>query len=171
MSSKFQSKSIFLLVGVLDLLLNFPGYHRWRFTSVLRIILKIIVSLIWVVILPILYAHSFDGAPDFLKDMMPFLKEVDGVPPFYILAVALYMLPNILTAALFIFPMLRRWIENSDWHIIRLLLWWSQVLVFPCYFLSFPFLFSCFFLSGWTVSTNGAFFPHLFLIVCGAKLK
>ncbi|GAB2283143.1 Callose synthase 5 [Dionaea muscipula] len=24
------------------------------------------------------------------------------------------------------FPMLRRWIENSDWLIVRFLLWWSQ---------------------------------------------
>ncbi|KAG4970806.1 hypothetical protein JHK85_037227 [Glycine max] len=31
------------------------------------------------------------------------------------------------TAVLFLFPMLRRWIENSDWHIVRFFLWWSQV--------------------------------------------
>ncbi|PHU00377.1 Callose synthase 3 [Capsicum chinense] len=49
-----------------------------------------------------------------------------GIPPLYLMAVAVYLLPNLLTAALFIFPMLRRWIENSDWLVVRFLLWWSQ---------------------------------------------
>ncbi|XP_062096562.1 callose synthase 5 [Humulus lupulus] len=115
-----------LLQSILDLFLNFPGYHRWKSTDVLRNLLKIIVSLAWVVILPLFYVHSFKGAPVQIRDMLSFLKQVNGVPPFYILAVAIYLLPNVLAAALFIFPMLRRWIENSDWHIIRFLLWWSQ---------------------------------------------
>ncbi|XP_073100509.1 callose synthase 5-like [Elaeis guineensis] len=42
------------------------------------------------------------------------------------MAVMLYMLPNMLGGILFIFSNDRRWIENSDWHIVRLLLWWSQ---------------------------------------------
>ncbi|EXB36810.1 Callose synthase 5 [Morus notabilis] len=117
-----------LLQSILDLFLNFPGYHRWKFTDALRNILKIIVSLAWVVILPMFYVHSFKGAaPAQIRDMLSFLKQINGVPPLYILAVAVYLLPNLLVAALFILPMLRRWIENSDWHIIRFLLWWSQI--------------------------------------------
>ncbi|XVF16975.1 hypothetical protein REPUB_Repub10bG0077100 [Reevesia pubescens] len=114
------------LQGVLDLFLNFPGYHRWKFTDVMRNILKIIVSLAWVIVLPLFYVRAFSFAPDRLKDVLSFLPKVKGISPLYIMAVALYLLPNLLAAALFIFPMLRRWIENSDWHIIRLLLWWSQ---------------------------------------------
>jgi hypothetical protein len=72
--------------------------------------------------------HSFAGAPDFIKKLLSFVHEMKGIPPYYILAVAVYLIPNVLAAFLFLFPMLRRWIENSDWHIIRLLLWWSQVL-------------------------------------------
>lgn len=116
-------------LGILDLALNFPGYHGWRFTDVLRNFLKVIVSLFWVVALPLFYVHSFKGAPDFIKDMLSFTDKIKGIPPLYMLAVAVYLLPNLLAAILFLFPMLRRWIENSDWHIIRLLLWWSQVLV------------------------------------------
>jgi callose synthase len=90
-------------------------------------VLKIIVSLAWAIILPLCYVHSFKVAPDKIKDLLSFFKEVKDIPALYLLAVAVYMLPNILAAALFIFPMLRRWIENSDWLIIRFLLWWSQV--------------------------------------------
>lgn len=114
--------------GTLDLFLNFPGYHRWKFTDVLRNLLKIFVSVAWATILPMFYVHSFKGTPNQIRDMLSFLKQINGVPPLYILAVSVYLLPNLLVAALFIFPMLRRWIENSDWHIIRFLLWWSQVI-------------------------------------------
>ncbi|GMN30383.1 hypothetical protein TIFTF001_002769 [Ficus carica] len=115
-----------LLQSILDLFLNFPGYHRWKFTDVLRNFLKMIVSVAWAIILPMFYVHSFTVAPAQIRDMLSFLKQINGVPPLYILAVAVYLLPNLLVAALFILPMLRRWIENSDWHIIRFLLWWSQ---------------------------------------------
>ncbi|KAL0903557.1 hypothetical protein M5K25_027945 [Dendrobium thyrsiflorum] len=116
------------LEGQLDLFLNFPGYHRWKFTAVMRNVLKTIISLAWAVILPLLYMRS--GSPITLPvDLHKWLGQVKGLPPLYLMAVALYMLPNLLAAVLFVFPMLRRWIENSDWHVIRFLLWWSQVLL------------------------------------------
>ncbi|XP_052191392.1 callose synthase 5 isoform X2 [Diospyros lotus] len=114
------------LQSMLDLILNFPGYHRWKFTDVMRNILKIVVSLAWSIILLLSYSFNFQVLPDSLKNSVPFLNNVKGVPKLYIFTVAIYLLPNFLSAALFIFPMLRRWIENSDWHIIRFLLWWSQ---------------------------------------------
>jgi len=115
-------------LGILDLILNFPGYHRWKFVDVLRNILKVIVTLFWVIILPLFYVNSFKEAPGGLKQFLPFFTQIKGIPPLYIMAVILYLLPNLLAAILFLFPMLRRWIENSDWHIVRFVLWWSQVL-------------------------------------------
>lgn len=112
--------------GVLDLVLNFPGYHRWRFSNVLRNILKILVGLAWTVILPLCYVQSTTVVPAEIRNLISFLPEVKGIPPLYIMAVGIYLLPNVLAAVLFIFPMLRRWIESSDWHIVRFLLWWSQ---------------------------------------------
>nr|KYP67853.1 Callose synthase 5 [Cajanus cajan] len=127
LSSIFITASILrLLQSILDLILNFPGYHRWKFTDVLRNILKVFVSLFWVIILPLFYVHSFNGAPEGLKQLLSFFNQIKGIPPLYMLAVALYLVPNLLTAILFLFPMLRRWIENSDWLIVRLFLWWSQ---------------------------------------------
>ncbi|KAF7840107.1 callose synthase 5 [Senna tora] len=133
----FDLSSIFItaailrfLQSILDLILNFPGYHRWRFSDLLRNILKIIISLAWAIVLPLFYVNSFHSAPQSIKNLLSFAKEIKGIPPLYIIAVALYMLPNLLAAVLFLFPMLRRWIENSDWHIVRLLLWWSQPRVY-----------------------------------------
>ncbi|KAK8275168.1 hypothetical protein V6Z12_D10G119800 [Gossypium hirsutum] len=130
-SSIFITAAILRFIqSVLDLAINFPGYHRWRFTDVLRNVLKIVVSIAWVIILPLFYVRELSFVPENVKDMLSFLNQVKGISPLYVMAVALYLLPNLLTAALFIFPMLRRWIENSDWHIIRLLLWWSQPRVY-----------------------------------------
>ncbi|XP_022947858.1 callose synthase 5 [Cucurbita moschata] len=127
LSSIFITAAILrLLQSILDLALNFPGFHRWKFTDVLRNILKVIVSLAWAIVLPLCYLHTFKMVSNKFRDVLSFLNSLRGIPPLYIVAVALYLLPNLLAAALFLFPMLRRWIENSDWHIIRFLLWWSQ---------------------------------------------
>ncbi|CAA0830218.1 Callose synthase 5 [Striga hermonthica] len=116
-----------LLQSILDIVLNFPGFLRWKFTTVLRSVLKIIVSLAWSIILPLCYLVQIKSSSfSQIKDVLSFLDRLKGVPAFYIMAVAIYLLPNLLAAVLFVFPMLRRWIENSDWHIIRFLLWWSQ---------------------------------------------
>lgn len=117
----------------MDFVLNFPGYLRWKFTDVLRNFLKIVVSLAWSITLPVCYVLQGDS-PLFgkMKDILPFLGKVKGVPPLYIMVVSAYLLPNLLAAVFFIFPMLRRWIENSDWLIIRFLLWWSQASN-PCF--------------------------------------
>ncbi|PKA65497.1 Callose synthase 4 [Apostasia shenzhenica] len=110
---------------LLDLLLNFPGYHRSKCTAVMRNVLKMTASLAWAVVLPLLYLHS--SSPISLSVVVKkWLGQVKGVPPLYMMAVALYVLPNLIAAMLFIFPMLRRCIESSDWHIIRFFLWWSQ---------------------------------------------
>eukprot|EP00257_Ricinus_communis_P021658 XP_015581193.1 callose synthase 5 isoform X2 [Ricinus communis] len=114
------------LQSILDLILNFPGFHRWQFADVMRNVLKIIVSLAWLVILPMCYLNAFNLSRSRIKESLSFLREVKDIPPLYIVAVIVYLIPNILAAALFIFPMFRRWIENSDWLLIRLLLWWSQ---------------------------------------------
>ena len=95
----------------------------------LRNVLKILVSLAWAILLPLFYVHSF-VAPNKIRDVLSKVDEVKGAPTLYVMVVILYLLPNLLAAVLFIFPMLRRWIENSDWHVIRLLLWWSQVYIY-----------------------------------------
>ncbi|KAL2241247.1 UNVERIFIED_CONTAM: Callose synthase 5 [Sesamum indicum] len=128
LASIFVTAAILRLVqSILDLVLNFPGYLRWKFTSVLRNILKIVVSLAWCIILPLTYSiqSNFTLFAQ-LRTYLSFLGNLKGLPPLYVMAVALYLLPNLLAAILFVFPMLRRWIENSDWLIIRFLLWWSQ---------------------------------------------
>ncbi|KAG6470927.1 hypothetical protein ZIOFF_072015 [Zingiber officinale] len=126
-SSIFITAAILrLLQSILDLVLNFPGYHRWKFTDVSRNVLKILVSLAWAIILPLSYTDSaWIKLP--WNNIGQYLHQLNGIPPLYIAAVLLYLLPNVLNGFLFLFPMLRRWMENSDWGVVRMLLWWSQI--------------------------------------------
>ncbi|XP_071706076.1 callose synthase 5-like isoform X3 [Rutidosis leptorrhynchoides] len=115
--------------SILDIVLNPPGFRRLRITDILRLFLKIIGSLGWCIVLPLFYAQQAD--PDALlfgqlKNYISFLDNLKGIPPLYLMAVGLYLLPNLLAATLFVFPMVRRWIENSDWLIVRFFLWWSH---------------------------------------------
>ncbi|CAN8244009.1 unnamed protein product [Cochlearia groenlandica] len=110
------------LKSLLDLILYFPGFHKQKCTDVLRNVLKIVANLAWCIAMPHCYVQSASFAPGWLS----FLPKVEGVPPLYIMVVVLYSLPSMLAAFMFIFPKLLRWIEKKDWHIFRLLLWWSQ---------------------------------------------
>ncbi|VAI63956.1 unnamed protein product [Triticum turgidum subsp. durum] len=51
-------------------------------------------------------------------------------PSLYILAVVVYLSPNMLAATLFIFPVLRRFLEKSNLKVVALIMWWSQPRLF-----------------------------------------
>ncbi|KAF8404369.1 hypothetical protein HHK36_009252 [Tetracentron sinense] len=99
----------------------------WSGTSPLDVFRKDILYSVSSIFITAAFLRFLQMAPEKIKDVMSWLRQVKGIPPLYIMAVVIYLLPNLLAGVLFIFPMLRRWIENSDWHIIRFLLWWSQV--------------------------------------------
>lgn len=116
----------FYILGFLDLILNFPGYHRCGFMDVMRTLLKLVVSIVWVILLSVTYGSSI-LLPKQIRASMRGIPQSMSIPIPYLLAVVLYLLPNLLSAVLFLFPMMRRLIENSDWLVVRLLLWWAQV--------------------------------------------
>lgn len=96
-----------------------------KFKQILRYILKVVVAAVWVNILPVCYAHTWEHPTGLIKT---FKSRVSGwnFPSLYILAVVVYLLPNALATILFLFPMLRRYIENLNWHIFTILTWWQQ---------------------------------------------
>ncbi|KAJ7565707.1 hypothetical protein O6H91_02G072000 [Diphasiastrum complanatum] len=126
-SSIFITAAILrLLQGVLDILFNFNAYHSLKFTGMLRLLLKLVVAAAWVIVLSVLYVHSWDHPGGLLKTIKSWIGHRWKSASLYISAVVIYLLPNVLGALFFLFPMMRRWIENSNWRIVRLLLWWSQ---------------------------------------------
>ncbi|KAG7551365.1 1-3-beta-glucan synthase subunit FKS1-like domain-1 [Arabidopsis thaliana x Arabidopsis arenosa] len=126
LSSIFITASFLLVLqSLLDLTLNFPGFHRWKFPDLLRNILKIIFSTLWCLLLTICYAQSASNHPGKLQQCLSFLPQVKWIPSLSSMIV-IYLIPNMLEAIMFSFPMIQSRIEISDRRIYRLLLWWSQ---------------------------------------------
>ncbi|XP_057853796.2 callose synthase 5 [Cryptomeria japonica] len=122
--------SLRLIQGILDVFMNFQAYNSTRITVLIRLVVKPVVAVAWVIILLLCYVHTWEKPPGILKTIQMWIGYRGKMPSLYISAVVIYLLPNILSAAFFVFPLLRRWIEKSDWHIIRFLLWWSQTRIY-----------------------------------------
>jgi len=113
------------LQAILDIIFSWKARQSMKFKQLLRYILKVVVAAAWVIILPACYAHTWEHPTGLIKSFQNWVRGWN-FPSLYILAVAIYLLPNALAAILFLFPMLRRYIENSNWHIFTILTWWQQ---------------------------------------------
>ena len=126
---------------MLDIALNFKAYHSFKLSNMLRLSLKLVIAVAWVIALPICYVHSWENPTGIIKVIKDWLRETGKIPSLYITVVIIYLLPNVLGAVLFLLPSLRTKIEKSNWKIFQFLLWWSQVSFLHChYFYSQKFI-------------------------------
>jgi callose synthase len=102
----------------------------------LRYILKLISAAAWVVVLPVTYAYTWENPTGLARTIKSWLGDGGNQPSLYLLAVAIYLAPNLLSALLFLFPVVRRALERSDFKVLHFMMWWSQVL----FYLAFLFL-------------------------------
>jgi hypothetical protein len=101
----------------------------------LRYVLKAISAAGWVVVLPVAYAYSWKNPPGFAQTIKSWFGNSPSSPSLFILAVLIYLSPNMLSTVLFLFPFIRRFLEKSNLKIVMLMMWWSQVC--RCMFLNF----------------------------------
>ncbi|KAI9400626.1 hypothetical protein POPTR_001G012200v4 [Populus trichocarpa] len=93
----------------------------------LRFILKVVSAAAWVVVLPVTYAYTWDDKPPgFAQTIKGWFGNGFSSPSLFILAVVIYLAPNMLAAVLFLFPFIRRFLERSNYRIVMLMMWWSQ---------------------------------------------
>ena len=111
------------------------------FARKLRYVLKLLSATAWVVILPVTYAYSWASPTGLARIIKGWLGNGQNQPSLYILAVLIYLAPNMLVAILFIFPFIRRSLESSNVKVITFMMWWSQVI--------FPSIILCRLLHGW----------------------
>lgn len=94
----------------------------------LRYVLKVLSAAAWVVILPVTYAYTWKkNPPGFAQTIKSWFGNNSSSPSLFIMAVVLYLAPNILAALLFLFPFIRRVLERSNYKIVMLTMWWAQV--------------------------------------------
>ncbi|KAM0855378.1 hypothetical protein ACQ4PT_049810 [Festuca glaucescens] len=112
------------LQATLEIILNWKAWSSLVCSQMMRHVLKFVVSIGWLIILPVTYSSSIQnptGLVKFFSNWINFQSQ-----SIYNFAVALYMLPNIFSALFFIFLPIRRALERSNSRIVRFLLWWTQ---------------------------------------------
>ncbi|KAK6259379.1 hypothetical protein SCA6_013853 [Theobroma cacao] len=114
-----------LLQATLDIILSLNAWRSLKITQILRYLLKFAVAAVWAVVLPIGYSSSVQNPTGLVKFFSSWAKDWRN-ESFYNYAVAIYLIPNILAAILFLLPPLRKAMERSNWRIITFIMWWAQ---------------------------------------------
>ncbi|XP_057954435.1 callose synthase 3 [Malania oleifera] len=112
--------------AVLDAILSWKSRESMSFHVKLRYILKIVSAAAWVIVLPVTYAYTWENPPGFAQTIKSWFGNNSKSPSLFILAVVIYLSPNMLAAILFLFPFIRRFLERSNYRIVMLMMWWSQ---------------------------------------------
>lgn len=107
--------------------MSWRARHGMSLHVKLRYILKVVSAAAWVVVLPVTYACSWDNPPGLARTIKSWFANGQSASTLYILAVVIYLAPNMLAALLFTVPLLRRHLERSNNKIMMLMMWWSQV--------------------------------------------
>uniref|UniRef100_A0A0D9VN45 1,3-beta-glucan synthase n=1 Tax=Leersia perrieri TaxID=77586 RepID=A0A0D9VN45_9ORYZ len=113
--------------AILDIILSWKARRSMPLAGKLRYILKLISAAAWVVVLPVTYAYTWENPTGLAKTIKSWLGDGQNQPSLYILAVVIYLAPNMLSAALFLFPVLRRALERSNLKVVTFMMWWSQI--------------------------------------------
>ncbi|GFY98931.1 glucan synthase-like 3 [Actinidia rufa] len=118
------------IIAVLDFILSWKSRRSMSFHVKLRYVLKVVSAAAWVIILPITYAYTWENPPGFAQTIKSWFGSNSKAPSLFILATVIYLSPNMLAAILFLFPFIRRFLERSNYRVVMLMMWWSQVCVF-----------------------------------------
>ncbi|WRX34228.1 Glycosyl transferase [Theobroma cacao] len=113
--------------AVLDVILSWKAQQSMSFHVKLRYILKVLSAAAWVIVLPVTYAYTWDDPSGFARTIQSWFGNTSNSPSLFILAVVIYLSPNMLAAMLFLFPFIRRFLESSHYKIVMLMMWWSQI--------------------------------------------
>lgn len=118
---------LLIFVAVLDIIMSWKARQSMTLHVQLRYILKAVTAAAWVIVLPVTYAYSWDNASGFAQTIKGWFGNGSSSPSLFLLAILIYLSPNMLSVVLFLFPFIRRGLERSDYKIVRFIMWWSQV--------------------------------------------
>ncbi|GFY98957.1 glucan synthase-like 12 [Actinidia rufa] len=118
-----------MMISVLDFILSWKSRRSMSFHVKLRYLLKVVSAAAWVIVLPITYAYTWENPPGFAQTIKSWFGSNSKAPSLFILATVIYLSPNMLAAILFLFPFIRRFLERSNYRVVMLMMWWSQLLV------------------------------------------
>ncbi|KAK9283040.1 hypothetical protein L1049_011268 [Liquidambar formosana] len=115
-----------LAQAVLDIILSWKARQSMSLHVKLRYILKAASAAAWVIILPVTYAFSWKNPSGFVNTIKNWFGNGSNSPSLFILAILIYLSPNMLSMLFFLFPFIRRFLERSNYKVVMLIMWWSQ---------------------------------------------
>nr|POF00299.1 callose synthase 2 [Quercus suber] len=128
--SIFISAAILKFVqAVLDIILSWKARHSMPIYVKLRYIWKAVSAAAWLIVLPVTYAYIWKIPPGFAQTIKTFSNSPRS-PSLFMLAVLIYLSPNMLSTVLSLFPFIRRYLGRSNNKIVVLMMWWSQPRLF-----------------------------------------
>ncbi|KAK1356317.1 hypothetical protein POM88_049573 [Heracleum sosnowskyi] len=116
-----------LYMAMLDVVLNWEARQSMSFHVKLRFILKVLSAAAWVIILPVTYAYTWENPPGLAQAFKNWFGNGSNSPTMFIVAVVIYLSPKMLAVMLFLFSIISRYLERSNYRIVMLMMWWSQV--------------------------------------------
>ncbi|CAN1229138.1 Callose synthase 7, partial [Linum perenne] len=124
--SIFITSAVLNLVrAFLDIVLSLYAWRSLKFTQILRYLLKFGLAAAWAIAMPIAYSKSVQNPTGLIRFFSSWASDWQN-QSLYNYVVAIYLLPNILSALFFVLPPFRRTTEKSNFRIITLLMWWAQ---------------------------------------------
>jgi callose synthase len=127
MHLSIQIDDSILFSAVIDIILMWKARKTMPFYVKIRYVLKVLSAAAWVIILPVTYAYSWKNPPGLGQTIKKWFGSSPSSPSLFIMAILIYLSPNILSVLLFVFPLIRRVLERSNNKIVLFLMWWSQV--------------------------------------------
>ncbi|XP_058179707.1 callose synthase 3-like [Rhododendron vialii] len=115
-----------LAQAVLDISMSWKARHSMSLHVKLRYILKAVSAAAWAIVLPVAYAYSWKNPSGVAQTIRSWFGNSPSSPSFFIVAILMYLSPNMLSALLFLFPFIRRYLERSDYKVVMFIMWWSQ---------------------------------------------
>ncbi|KAF7152125.1 hypothetical protein RHSIM_Rhsim01G0033900 [Rhododendron simsii] len=115
-----------LAQALLDITMSWKARHSMSLHVKLRYILKAVSAAAWAIVLPVAYAYGWKNPSGFAQTIRSWFGNRSSSPSFFIVAILMYLSPNMLSALLFLFPFIRRYLERSDYKVVMLIMWWSQ---------------------------------------------
>ncbi|KAI8570355.1 hypothetical protein RHMOL_Rhmol01G0028600 [Rhododendron molle] len=125
--SVFMTAAVLKLAqALLDITMSWKARHCMSLLVKLRYILKAVSAAAWAIVLPVAYAYSWKNPSGFAQTIRSWFGNRSSSPSFFIVAILMYLSPNMLSALLFLFPFIRRYLERSHYKVVMLIMWWSQ---------------------------------------------
>jgi len=118
---------MFTWAAILDVILSCKSQWSMSMHVKLGYILKVVSAAAWVIVLSVSYAYTWENPPRFAQTIQSWFGSNSNSPSFFIMVVVVYLSPNMLAAMLFLFPLIHRFLERSNYRIVMLMMWWSQV--------------------------------------------